>query len=55
MRVGDDETPFSTANTIVKSGIVDGGLFTLTPASGRYLNFRRDGANPFTNSERFEV
>ena len=58
MRVGDDEDDFSTANTIVKSGIVDGGLFTLTPVSGTYFNFRRDGANPdssFTGNANFEV
>ena len=55
VRVGDDEAAFSTANAIVKSGILDGGLFTLTPVSGRYFNFRRDGANPFTNNAAFYV
>ena len=55
VRVGDDEAAFSTANTIVKSGILDGGLFTLTPTSGRYFNFRRDGPNPDNDSPEFEV
>ena len=48
VRVGNDGAEFSVANTNVKSGIVDSGIFPLSPkTSGMYLSVRRDGANPY--------
>ena len=46
IRVGDDDARFSTNRAIVKSNVVEGGLFDLDPASGRYISMRRNGANP---------
>ena len=46
MRVGNVNEAFSTSNSEVMTGIVDGGIFSLTPQAGRYLTIRRDGYDP---------
>ena len=43
LRVGNDSAAFSTSNTDVKSNIVDSGIFSLEPQSGRYITLRRSG------------
>ena len=46
VRVGDESGAFSEANTVVKTDIVDGGIFPLEPpCSGKYITLRRDGKN----------
>ena len=47
VRVGNDEAAYSTNNPVVLDDIVEGGFFEFSSlASGRYLDFRRDGCNP---------
>ena len=47
VRLGNDGTAYSDSNGIVKTGIVDGGLFELAALpAGRYLTIRRDGPDP---------
>ena len=46
VRVGNDSTAFSVNNAQVKTGIVDGGIFSLSPLSGQFITLRRDGPNP---------
>ena len=53
--MGNDGTPFSNSNTIVKTGIIDGGLFSLDPHSGRYVRLRRDGRNPWLGNEALMI
>ena len=49
--VGDESVAFSLANTVVKTDIVDGGIFPLEPCSGQYFTLRRRGVNPKTGEE----
>ena len=53
--VGDESVAFSLANTVVKTDIVDGGIFPLEPCSGQYFTLRRKGYNPRTGNKKFLV
>ena len=56
VRVGNEATEFSDANPIVKTGIVDGGIFQLSPIrSGQFFTLRRNGANPVLNDDAFYI
>ena len=49
VRVGNDVTSYGTTNPIVRTGIVDGGIFPLEPQTGRYFTLTRDGLEPYRN------
>ena len=49
VRVGSDATAYGTTNPIVRTGIVDGGIFPLEPQTGRYFTLRRVGPEPYRN------
>ena len=46
MRIGTDATAFSTGNSVVENSIVEGGIFSIDPASGNFFTLARDGADP---------
>ena len=43
IRLGDDDTEYSTSNTIIVASVTDGGFWEASSLiSGRYLTIRRD-------------
>lgn len=54
-RVGNDNAAFSTSNEVVKTGIVDGGIFNLSVVQGRYVHLRRNGLDPKTGLFRYHI
>ena len=56
MRLGNDASEFSTNNAIVKTDIVDGGLFKLDALkTGRYLTLRRDLLSPVWGGSEYKI
>ena len=55
VQVGNDSAPFSDTNTVVKDGIVDGGIFPLSLVSGDYFALRRDGPDPVHGESRLYI
>ena len=47
--MGDDDSAYSTSNTIVVGAFYDGGSFTWLPEYGRFITVRRDSTGPDGN------
>ena len=55
VRVGTDSSAYSTANTMVKNGIVDGGIFKLDLVTGDHISLRRNEENPVWGGEEYWI
>ena len=50
MRVGFNRVDFTVANSIVASGIVDGGFQSFPLTQGDVITLRRNGPKPFSDN-----